>query len=316
MLESMRMAWEIIFPVAFMLVIGIGCRKVGLLKDQTVQEVNRLVFNLFLPLMNFINICSTDKTQFFTRDNLVLLAICSVSTVGSAAVMDYVQRLRKCEGPVRGVLVQSAYQTNGAIFALPIITALCGADQLAPMSLLFLVLSPLYMVQAVLVLAPIRSGEMNLKKTLREIARNPIIIASVIAFLLLMLNIKLPVMVMDTLRNMANVTTPLSFVVLGASLSLGGFRKNLPRLCGAGFVRLILVPGLCLCAGLLLGLGGTHIVTMVCLMGAPVAVSSFTLAQTYGADESLAAELVTTTTLAAAVSMFCWITLLNQFALI
>jgi predicted permease len=138
----------------------------------------------------------------------------------------------------------------------------------------------------------------------------------VIAFLFLVLNIKLPFMVTDTLQKMANVTTPLSFVVLGASLSLGGFRRNLPRLCGAGIVRLILVPGLCLSAGLLLGLRGTHIATMVCLMGAPVAVSSFTLAQTYGADESLAAEIVTATTLAAAVTMFCWITLLNQFALI
>lgn len=316
MLQSMKMAWEIIFPVAFMLAIGIGCRKAGLVKDRTVQDVNRLVFNLFLPLMNFMNIYSTDRAQFFTRDNLVLLAICSISTVASAAITSFVLRLRKCEPPVRGVLIQSAYQTNGAIFALPIITALCGADQLAPMSLLFLVLSPLYMVQAVLVLSPIRGGERNLKKTLREIVRNPIIIASVIAFLFLVLNIKLPFMVTDTLQKMANVTTPLSFVVLGASLSLGGFRRNLPRLCGAGIVRLILVPGLCLSAGLLLGLRGTHIATMVCLMGAPVAVSSFTLAQTYGADESLAAEMVTATTLAAAVTMFCWITLLNQFALI
>lgn len=314
MLQSMKMAWEIIFPVALMLVIGIGCRKAGLVKDRTVQDVNRLVFNLFLPLMNFMNIYSTDKAQFFTRDNLVLLLICSVSTIASAVITGAVLRLRKCEPPVRGVLVQSVYQTNGAIFALPIITALCGADQLAPMSLLFLVLSPLYMVQAVLVLAPIRGGEMNLKKTLREVVRNPIIIASVIAFLFLVMNIHLPVVVTDTLQKMANVTTPLSFVALGASLSLGGFRKNLLRLCGAGFVRLVLVPGACLCAGLLLGLRGTHIATMVCLMGAPVAVSSFTLAQTYGADESLAAEMVTATTIAAAVTMFCWITLLNQFA--
>lgn len=316
MLESMKMAWEIIFPVAFMLVIGIGCRKVGLVTNRTVQDINRLVFNLFLPMMNFINIYSTNKAQFFTRDNLVLLAICSISTVSSALIADFVLRLRKCEAPVRGVLVQSVYQTNGAIFALPIITVLCGSDQLAPISLLFLILSPMYMVQAVLVLAPIRGGEMNLKKTLWEVVRNPIIIASVIAFLFLVLNVKLPVMVTDTIHKMANVTTPLSFVVLGASLSLGGFRKNLPRLCGAGLVRLILVPGLCLCAGLLLELQGPHIATLVCLMGAPVAASSFTLAQTYGADESLAAEMVTATTLAAAVTMFCWITLLNQFALI
>ena len=72
---------------------------------------------------------------------------------------------------------------------------------------------------------------------------------------------------------------------------------------------------LLLCAALLLGLRGTHIATLVCLMGAPVAVSSFTLAQTYGADEGLAAEMVAATTMAAAVTMFCWITLLNQLGL-
>jgi predicted permease len=316
MIDSMKMAWEIIFPVAFMLAVGVGCRKVGLVKRQMVQDVNRLVFNLFLPLLNFMNIYSTDKTQFFTRDNLVLLAVCSISTVGCVVISSLILRLRKCERSIQGVLVQATYQTNGVIFSLPIITALCGADQLAPMSLLILVLSPLYMVLSVLVLAPIRGGKMNLQKTAAEILRNPIIIASVIAFVFLILEIRLPVILTDTMQKMANVTTPLSFVVLGASLHLGGFRRNLSKICGAGLVRLILVPALCLCAGLLLGLRGTHVATLVCLMGAPVAVSSFTLAQTYGADESLAAEIVTATTLAAAVTMFCWITFLSHFQLI
>ncbi len=311
----MKMAWDIIFPVAFMLTVGVLCRMGGLVKKETVQDINRLVFTLFLPTLNFMNIYSTSKDAFFTRDNLVLLAICSASTIGSVIISNALLKLRKCDPRVRGVLVQSTYQTNGVIFALPIITSLCGPDQLAPMSLMILALSPLYMLMAVLVLAPIRGGKMNFSKTLREVLRNPVILASMAAFFFLVTNLKLPVVLTDTLLKIGNVTTPLSFVALGASLRLSGFRKNAARLCSAGFVRLVLVPGVCLCAALLLGLRGTHIATLVCLMGAPVAVSSFTLAQTYGADEGLAAEMVAATTMAAAVTMFCWITLLNQLGL-
>lgn len=316
MLDSMKMAWEIIFPVIFMLAVGAACRKSGLVTRQSVQDINRLVFNLFLPLLNFMNIYSTDKGAFLTRDNLVLLAICTAATIGTVVVGTVVLKKGNCPIQVRGVLIQAAYQTNGVIFALPIITALCGTGQLAPMSLLILVLLPLYMVLSVLVLAPIRGGRMGLKRALKEIFSNKVIQASAAAFFLLVLDIQLPVPVTDTMQKMANVTTPLSFVALGASLHLGGFRKNLWKLVGAGGVRLILCPGLCLGAGLLLGLRGTHIATLVGLMGAPVAVSSFTLAQTYGGDEALAAELVTVTTLAAAVTLFCWITLLNQFGLL
>ena len=315
MINSILMAWEIIFPVGFMLLVGVGCRKAGLVNAHTVQDVNQLVFNLFLPLLNFMNIYSTDKEKFLTRDNLVLLGICTAATIGSVVISSGILKARRYPAPVRGVLTQAVYQTNGVIFGLPIVTALCGSDELAPLSLLILVLSPLYMVLSVLVLAPIRGGKMDLRRTAGEILRNPVLIVSMAAFSLLVLDIRLPVVLTNTMQTMANVTTPLSFVVLGASLRLSGFRKNGKKLLAAGVARLIISPGLCLLAGVLLGLRGTHIATLVGLMGAPVAVSSFTLAQTYGADEELAAEIVTATTMAAAVTMFCWIALLNYSGL-
>ena len=314
--SSIFMAWKIIFPVIFMLLTGIACRKAGLVGKQTVQDINRLVFHLFLPLLNFVNIYSTPKDAFLTRDNLVLLGICVVVTVASILAASYVLKLRRCPMPVRSVMVQGVYQTNGVIFALPIITALCGSNQLAPLSLLILVLSPMYMVFSVLVLEPVRGGSRDLRRTAGEILRNPLLIASMLAFLLLLLDIRLPAMLTGVMQTMANVTTPLSFVALGASLQLNGFQKNWKRIWGVGLVRLVAVPGLCLAAGLLLGLRDSHIATLVGLMSAPVAVSSFTLAQTYGADGELAAQIVTATTVAAAVTMFCWIALLNSLGLL
>lgn len=311
MVESLAMAWEVIFPILFLLGLGMFCRNCKLIQKRTVEDVNRLVFYLFLPCMSFLNIYTTEKEAFITRDNMVLLAICVAVTVGSAAMVEWSLRMRRYPTHTRAVLTQGVYQTNGMIFALPIVTSICGSQQLAPFSLMILVLSPLYMVLSVFVLSSVQQMQRNWKEVGLEIIKTPILLASLAAFILMLTGVKLPELMIETIQKVANVTTPISFIMLGASLQLCGFANDWKKLAGIGIARLLVIPGICLVLGLLFGLQGVHIITIVCLMGSPIAVSSFALTQKYGANTALAAELITFTTIAAGGTMIFWITLLN-----
>lgn len=313
MVNSLLMAGKVIFPVVFLLVLGILCRKGGLIRESTTQDMNRLVFYLFLPCLSFVNVYTAEKETFLTRDNMVLLTICIVITVASALLAEVFLKIHRYSASSCGVLTQGVYQTNGMIFALPIITTLCGTQQLAPLSLLILVLSPLYTILSVWVLSPVQRMQKNWKRTWIEIIKTPMLIATLVGAVLMAAEVEVPQLVMDVLEKVANLTTPISFLILGASLRLTGFTKDWKELVGVGVVRLMVIPGVCFLVGLLLGLRGVHMVTLVGLMGAPIAVSSFSLAQRYGADTSLAAELVTVSTIAAGGTMLIWIALLNYF---
>lgn len=311
MQSSIQMAFTIMFPLAFELAAGAVCHRRGLIGPEGIEQANRLIFGLLLPLMIFSSIYHTDQSSLFSAQNLLLAALTAGMTLTIALLSELVQRRRGVPAARRGVITQGLYQTNGVIFSLPIVTALCGAENLGPLSLLIMLLTPLDMALAVLVLSPIRGGGRDLRGLLRQILTNPPLLAAAAAFAVGGLGLRLPAVLDETFSALAAVTTPLAFVLLGASLRTAGFRRHARTLAGVSAARLILCPavglGLCLAAGL----RGPHAAAMLGIMGAPTAVSSFTLAQAYGGDEALAAEIVAATTLGSAVSMFCWVAGLN-----
>lgn len=311
MQSSIAMAFGIMFPLAFQLAAGVFCRRQKLIGPEGIQQANQLIFHLFLPLMIFSSIYHTDQTTLFSRRNLLLAALTAGITLAIVLFSEGAQRLRGVPAARRGVVTQGLYQTNGVIFSLPIITALCGAENLGPLSLLIMLLTPLDMALAVLVLSPIRGGAGDFRGLARQILTNPPLLAAAAAFAAGGLGLRLPPVLDSTFTTLSAVTTPLAFVLLGGSLSTAGFRRHAGILVRISAVRLLLCPaaGLALC--LALGLRGAHAATMLGLMGAPTAVSSFTLAQAYGGEADLAAEIVAATTLGSALTMFCWVAGLN-----
>ncbi len=316
MQNSIGMAFEIMFPLAFELAAGAFCRRRKLIGPEGIEQANRLIFHLFLPLMIFSSIYHTDQSTLFSAQNLLLAGVTAGMTLAIVLVSEGVQRLRGTPPARRGVITQGLYQTNGVIFSLPIVTALCRTQQLGPLSLLIMLLTPLDMALAVLVLSPIRGGAKSLRGLARQVLTNPPLLAAAAAFAAGGLGLRLPQALDGTVAALAGVTTPLAFVLLGASLRTSGFCRHARALAGVSAARLILCPAVGLALCLAAGLRGAHIATMLGLMGAPTAVSSFTLAQAYGGDDALAAEIVAATTLGSAVTMFCWVAGLNACGLL
>lgn len=79
--------------------------------------------------------------------------------------------------------------------------------------------------------------------------------------------------------------------------------------------KLIIVPLIMLTAAVLLGFKGEALVCLLVVFGAPVAVSSFAMAQQMGGDEKLAAQLVVMTSAFCLLTLFMWIFALNSFGL-
>ena len=81
-MESLLMASKVVIPMAMMVVIGILLRIVKLADEPTMKKVDRMIFNVFMPLLSFYNIY---KTDFSKLDSLgyIYFSIAALSIVES-----------------------------------------------------------------------------------------------------------------------------------------------------------------------------------------------------------------------------------------
>ena len=62
-MESLIMASRVVIPMAIMVGIGMLLRIVKLTDAPTMKKVDKLIFNVFMPMLSFYNIYKTDFTK-------------------------------------------------------------------------------------------------------------------------------------------------------------------------------------------------------------------------------------------------------------
>lgn len=226
--------------------------------------------------------------------------------------MIIVPRFEK-ENRKRGVLVQGISRSNFILFGIPVATALYGEKSLGVASILVGVVVPLINTLSVIALEYFRGSKPSLKKVLKGIIGNPIIIGAVSALVLVIFGVKLPSIIEKFLGEMANIATPLALVILGGSVTFSSIRNNRVQLTAAVIARLVLVPIAGLSVAVALGFREIELVILMAMFASPSAVSSYTMAMQMDGDGELAGQLVVFTTVFSIITMFLWIALLMAF---
>ena len=169
---------------------------------------------------------------------------------------------------------------------------------------------------AVIVLEIFRGGKINFKKIIKGIITNPLIIASILGILMLILKIKIPLILEKTISDMSKIATPLALTVLGGSFKIEKINKNLKQLVIGIIGKLIIVPLIFIPIAIYLGFRNIELASVMIMLAAPVAVSSFTMAEQMEADGELAAQLVVFTSMLSIVTIFIYIFTMKQFGYI
>ena len=312
-MENLIIAFNVVLPLMLCIMLGYFLSRIGMIKAEVRKGMNSLCFKVFLPFYLFHSIYTTDVSTSF---NGKLMLFCCVAMIAwFALLMFLIPKIEKAN-PRRGVLIQAMFRSNFALFGLPMAESLCGVERMGPTSLLIGVCVPLVNVLAVITLESFRGGKPSVKKMLIGIAKNPLIVSSLLGVVFNLLNIPLPAAVLKTVTDLGKVATPLSLVALGASFtfsSVVGYRMQLALgVCG----KLILCPLLMVTLGAILGLREEMLVPVLIFFGAPTAVSSFPMAQQMDGDSELAASLVVFTSALAILTIFLWVFALKTIGLI
>ena len=199
---------------------------------------------------------------------------------------------------------------------MPIVSGVFGQEGLGVVSIISAFVIPLYNMLSVAALETFSHGKMNVKKILKGIITNPLIIASLLGIVFLVFQIPLPQAVEETIVDMGQVATPLGLVSLGGFFKFSDTKRFLRQLVIIVVGRLLICPAIFLPIFVAMGFRDVELMALATMMGAPIAVSSFIMAQQQGADADLAGQSVAFTTLFSVLTMFLIIFGLKQMGLI
>ena len=300
---------NVVAPLFFTIMFGYLIRKIDLVDDYTLKKINNLIFKTFLPMLLFFNIYNT-KIEGNLNIKLMIFAPASIliSCIGSCIIVPLIEK----ENKKRGVLVQAIFRSNFVLFGLPVVLSLFGEESVGITSILIAVIVPMFNFLAVIVLEMFRGGKLEIKKVIKGIITNPLILASIIGMIMLVLKIKLPIVLEKTISDMSKIATPLALAVLGGSFKIEKITKNIKQIVIGVVGKLIIVPIIFIPIGIYLGFRDVELATIMIMLSAPVAVSSFTMAEQMEADGELAAQLVVFTSMFSVITIFLYIFVMKQ----
>lgn len=311
-MENLMISANAVLPMCLVMALGYGTRRLGWLRREEISTINKIAFRIFLPCLLYYNIYCSDLSGSF--DPLLMTYAVGGVLLTFGLALGYTLLTEKLPER-RGVLIQGMFRSNYVIMGIPVATALLGADQLGTVSILIAVIVPLFNMLAVVVLEVFRGQKPKPLHILGQIAKNPLVIGSVLGILTLVAGIRLPHILEQTIQSVSAIASPLQLFLLGAFFQFSGLKTYRRELVTVSIAKLIVSPGLFLGLGALLGFRGVAFVSLIGIFASPTAVNSFTMAQQMGGDAKLAGDIVVTTSAASILTMFFWIFLFKSLGM-
>ena len=289
-----------ILVILGMILVGFVIGERGWFDDKSRGLIAKLVTQVALPCYMLYTI-----TQRFTAADLLkmlpALRFPALSMVVLLGIATAVARIFAVRQDRRGLFISMFFNSNTIFVGLPINQALFG-DASIPYVLIYYMCNttffwPLgtYLIQ--------RDGEgeaqFDLKTSLKKVFSPPLM-GFLLGLVLVMLQIKLPAFLASDLQYLGNLTTPLSMIFIGLSVSHVGVKQLI-----LGKDQLLILLGRFVVAPLLMAtivywvpLPSLMKQVFIIQSAMPVMTNAPVVARLYGADSDYAAVMVTETTLA------------------
>lgn len=292
--QALSFSFSITGPIFIVLLLGTLLARIGMINDAFIDAGSRLVFNVTLPTLLFINISTTSIGEV---TNLPLVIYGVVATIAVYILLEGLARILISLREERGVIVQGAFRSNMGIIGLAYCVNAYGDAGLVGASLYLGIVTVLYNILAVITLNRSLHKQRSFGDTLKEVLRNPLIIGILLALPLSWKQVAVPGLLLASGNYFAQMTLPLALLCTGGTLSLKALQSHSRDAAIATAGKLLLVPLLITGTGILVGFRGTDLGILFLMSSAPTAAASYIMVRAMGGNATLAANIVALTTL-------------------
>lgn len=287
------------------LMVGLGGVVRNRLSVNAWQGLDKLNFEILFPALLFVSAASRP----IEVANLLRMAPAVWSILLTGLLLGLLVRRA---GPVRFLDFAGAWQTawrfNSALALVAVGTLSQGND--AQMAVALGLAVPVANIFAVTALS--RGGSLGFAQSVKRVALNPFLLASIAGVMVGLTGIAIPAPVLAPLQMLAAAAIPIALISVGATMNWGALAR-LNRFNGAICgIKLVALPALTLVTCLALQMSPAIASVLVVFAALPTASAAHVLAAGFGADRELVATLVAQSTLLGAMSLPIWITLVES----
>lgn len=316
-MENLLFSLNATIPIFLMMVAGYFFNKIGVINKQFADNLNKFVFKIALPVLLFRDLSTSD---FYTAWDTKFVLFCFAATLISILLMTVISYFFK-DKSIRGEFIQASFRSSAALLGCAYVQNIYG-EAGASASLMIIGAVPLYNVTSVAILTILKpeGGKINkelIKKTLKGVITNPIIIGILTGMLWSLAEIPQPQIIQKSVSYIASTATPLGLMALGASFEFKkAFDKIKPALICSAF-KLVIFEALFLPAAIfVMGFRQDKLVSILVMLGAATTVSCFTMAKSMGHEGTLSSSTVMMTTLLSAFTLTGWVYIVKTAGLI
>lgn len=290
-------------------------RKLGWMDEVFAAKMNKFVFLVPLPVLLFEQLATVDFSEVW---DIKFILFCFVVTAISITISTLISLLWK-DRSVKGEFIQATYRSSAALLGIAFIQNIYGTAGMAPLMIIGSV--PLYNIMAVVVLSVFKPGNNSfdkalVKKTLKGIVTNPIIIGIVAGFVWSALKLPMPSILHKTVSSIGATATPMGLMSMGATFEMKKATSKMKPTLVAVFMKLIGFCAIFLPVAAMLGFRNEQLIAILVMLGSATTVSSFVMARNMGHEGMLSSGVIMMTTLLSAFTLTMWLDVLRSFGLV
>ena len=316
-MDMLALSLNAVIPLFLLIFLGYFLKRVGFFSQAFLATANKLCFRLLMPVNMFWTMYSSDG---MAREELGTVAFCILGTMAVLAAAALAVPMFCRDDRQRGVLIQDMFRGNFVIYGTSVCLRMFGDVSATLVGLLTGVMIPVYNFCAGLVLsyyAERNAGRrISLAGTLLSALKNPMFWAPVLGAAVGAAGVVLPAPLATALQDLGRSANPVAQVFMGGSFTFAYVGRYWKMLAAIGAMRQVVIPGVMVALAAAMGFTGYQLGAILCMFGAPVAVTTFAMTQQYGGDADLAVSAVVVTTCFSCVSLCAFSVVLGMLGLL
>lgn len=314
-MENLIFSLNATIPIFLMMLLGMLFRKLGWMDEVFAAKMNKFVFLVPLPVLLFEQLATVDFSEVW---DIKFILFCFVVTAISITISTLISMLWK-DRSIKGEFIQATYRSSAALLGIAFIQNIYGTAGMAPLMIIGSV--PLYNVMAVVVLSLFKPGNNSfdkalVKKTLKGIVTNPIIIGIVAGFVWSALKLPMPLILHKTVSSIGATATLMGLMSMGATFEMKKATSKMKPTLVAVFMKLVGFCAIFLPVAAMLGFRNEQLIAILVMLGSATTVSCFVMARNMGHEGTLSSGVIMMTTLLSAFTLTMWLDVLRSFGLV
>jgi len=286
-----------IISLFIIVLIGFYCGKKNIINETISNGLSRLVLDIAVPLLI---ISSFSFTYTSSMANNIVKAFIYGFMIFIVTPLAIKLLLVKTEKRKRKILEFAMVFSNCGFMGFPIAASVFGNEGVIYTAIFNMIFNIFVWTYGIMLFSETKSI-MEMKKVLK----NPGIISAVIGILVMVFSINIHPVLLDAMKTVGGLTTPVSMLVIGSLLSRADLKKLISdtSLYYGSFIKLILIPIVLYLVSSLFKEKSMVMKTFILMEAMPAGAMTSMFAENFNKEKEYSALIVSFSTLLSIISI-------------